>query len=360
MMQVLSPGRRFRLTVVSIWPKSLQSIFGKIFIGGAVSILTALSFNAHANGNVTGVVMSGISALELSADGAPIVVDDAGERHLVGLFGRKVTLTPAGPAKRDSVPEDAIPDAKVVISPTVDRAWLGAPTKRYGHGVLGDAIEAGALYLGRPDGPLLSLILDDDAVFEDRYPRFADMDGDGASEILLVKSYLKAGGALVLIDPKISPLSITAEAEAIGTPNRWLNPVGVGDVDGDGRPEALVVITPHIGGTLTAYEWNGDRLTIDHEIHGFSNHAIGSRELALSTVADIDGDGIPEAIVPDASRRSMTIVKFDGEGPRVVAKVTVRDQVTQRLVVHDLNDDGRPELIWGEADGTLVVWSPEF
>lgn len=322
--------------------------------------MTALSFNAGANGNVTGVVMPGISALELSAQGAPIVVDGAGERHLVGLFGHKVTLTPAATTNPPSLPEDAIPDAEVVVSPTVDRAWLGAPTKRYGHAVLGDAIEAGALYLGRPDGPLLSLILDDDAVFEDRYPRFADMDGDGTSEILLVKSYLNAGGALVLIDPKISPLSITAEADAIGTPNRWLNPVGVGDVDGDGRPEALVVITPHIGGTLTAYEWKGDRLVKDHEIYGFSNHAIGSSELALSAVADIDGDGVPEVIVPNASRRGMTIVKFDGKKPRVVATISVRDRISHRLVVYDLNDDGRPELIWGEADGTLVVWQPDF
>lgn len=343
--------------VVSTWLKPLRRIFLSIQCVGAVIFMVAFSFGVHADDQViTKSLVNGISKIERTAEGAPLLIDGSGDRHLVLLRDGVIGLSPIGEYERQILPHDALPDAEVAVSSSIDRAWLGAPTKRYGHGVLGDAIEAGALYLSRPDGPVESLILGDDAVFEDRYPRFADMDGDGDQEILLVKAYQNAGGALVLIDPSISPLSITAEADAIGTPNRWLNPVGMGDVDGDGKVEALVVITPHIGGTLTAYEWRGDRLVKDHSIYGFSNHAIGSRELALSAVQDLDGDGVAEAIVPDASRRAMTVVRFDGAEPKVVAKVSVADGVAHRLVVYDLDGDGRPELTWGSGDGTLVVW----
>ena len=65
-------------------------------------------------------------------------------------------------------------------------------------------------------------------------------------------------------------------ARTIGQPFRWLNPVGVGDFDGDGRREIAAVVTPHLGVTLKLYEWKGERLEPKHEAAGFSNHAIGS------------------------------------------------------------------------------------
>lgn len=328
---------------------------------GAVIFMAALSFAANASERVTtSSLLSGITSIERAQNGTPIVIDGRGNRYLIHLVDGKVSLQPAGPTSDRVIPEDALPDAVIATSASGDRAWLAAPTRRYGHGVLGDAIEAGVLVFQNANGETRKLTLDEDAVFEDRYPRFADMDGDGDQEILVVKAYQNAGGALVLIDPDVSPLSVTAEAVAIGTPNRWLNPVGMGDVDGDGKVEALVVITPHIGGTLTAYEWRGDRLIKDHAIYGFSNHAIGSRELALSAVVDLDGDGVAEAIVPDASRRAMTIVRFNGTQPKIVAKVSAADGIAHRLVVHDLDGDGRPELTWGSGDGTLVIWQPKL
>ena len=332
-----------------------------IRFSGAVIIMAALSFASHSSAEMTTFpVPKGISSIEQDQGGNPVVVDGQGARHIVLLKEGRIQLTAAASRPDANLPEGALPDAVIAVSKNGDRAWLAEPTKRYRHGVLGDGIEAGALVYETKGGATRTLTLSEDAVFEDRYPRFADMDGDGDQEILVVKAYENAGGALVLIDPSRNPLTITAEADAIGTPNRWLNPVGMGDVDGDGRAEVLVVITPHIGGTLTAYEWRGDRLVKDHAIYGFSNHAIGARELALSAVEDLNGDGIAEAIVPSASRRVMTIVRFDGAEPNVIAKVSPDGGVAHRLVVHDLDGDQRPELIWGSGDGAIIVWQPKL
>lgn len=328
---------------------------------GAVIVMAAFSLPSPASAELmTFPVPNGIASIEQGEDGNPVVVDGQGARHNVVMKAGRLQLEAATPSSRVDLPEGALPDGVIVTSKNGDRAWLAAPTNRYRHGVLGDGIEAGALIYEAKGGTIRTLTLSEDAVFEDRYPRFADMDGDGDQEILLVKAYANAGGALVLIDPSRDPLAISAEAGAIGTPNRWLNPVGMGDIDGDGRTEVLVVITPHIGGTLTAYEWRGDRLVEDHAIYGFSNHAIGARELALSAVEDLDGDGIAEAIVPSASRRVMTIVRFDGPEPNVIAKVSPIGGVAHRLVVHDLDGDQRPELLWGSGDGSVVVWQPKL
>ncbi|PMR68583.1 hypothetical protein CR158_22340 [Halomonas heilongjiangensis] len=42
-------------------------------------------------------------------------------------------------------------------------------------------------------------------------------------------------------------------------PNRWLNPVGVADLSGNGEAEIAAVTTPHIGGVLRVYRRSGER-----------------------------------------------------------------------------------------------------
>jgi hypothetical protein len=98
-------------------------------------------------------------------------------------------------------------------------AWLIDPTTRYGHAVLGDAIEAGGFVVER-SGTRLTYRLPPDAVFEDRRVRLADMDGDGVPEAIIVKSYLSRGAAIAvyrILPDRIEPL---AETEAVGSRNR--------------------------------------------------------------------------------------------------------------------------------------------
>tara|TARA_R110000787_G_scaffold63679_10_gene143887 strand:+ start:57488 stop:58537 length:1050 start_codon:yes stop_codon:yes gene_type:complete len=336
-----------------------HTILGAVLLGAA---LFASIEPALAGGRFWTLPMPGIRAIEALPDGTPVVVDGVGGRHRVRLHAGQIVLQPAGPAVDLSAPPQALPDAVMVPGAHGLWAWLDQPATRYEHGVLGDAIEAGGLSVGYPDGSRKSLTLPKDRVFEDRAPRFVDIDGDGRDEILTVTSYLDRGAALTLVDPGsaggMSP-RVVAEAAPIGTPNRWLNPIGAGDIDDDGRIEMLAVITPHIGGTLTAYEWHGDALSIDHELNGFSNHAIGSRELGLSGMADLDtpADGIAEVIVPDQARRAMTVVRFT-DTPRIVSKINLSGRIVHRLVIYDLDGDQTPELIFGLDDGSLVVWKP--
>lgn len=251
---------------------------------------------------------------------------------------------------------DMLPDGLIYFGDNnIREAWLADPTDRYRHGALGDVIEAGTLKAVGRTGQHFSLTLGDDSVFEDRYPRLVDLDGDGRDEIVVVHSYLERGAALAVYAIVDGELRRVAESAPLGQPNRWLNPVGVGDFDGDGRPEVAVVATPHRGGILRLYELADGALRPEGEAEGFSNHVLGSSELQLSAVADLNGDGVPELVLPSADRKTLKIVTFLGGRPTVVAAFQEAHAVVSAIHALDLDGDGQAELVFALDDDSVVV-----
>lgn len=241
----------------------------------------------------------------------------------LALGGLLATTVPA--AAQSSRPR--LPDTETTNAAGLS-AWLTEPTTRYAHGVLGDAIEAGGFAVERAGRPF-SFTLPADAVFEDRRVRLADIDGDGRPEAIIVKSYLRRGAALAVFrigDDGIAPL---AESAAIGTANRWLNPVGVADFTGAGRPLIAAVVTPHIAGSLRLYRLQGSALVEVARLDGVTNHIIGSRDLDLARISDIDGDGRPEIVIPSLDRMSLTAASFAGGQGRLVARAAVRSPIVR-------------------------------
>ncbi len=258
----------------------------------------------------------------------------------------RVNLRPSG---------DALPDGEYAIGINdIAGAWLIEPTTRYDHGVLGDGIEAGGLRARLRDGRELDYRLPPDSVFEALRPWVVDLDGDGRDEIIVVRSTLDAGAALALYGFRDGKLVQRAETDPIGRPYRWLNPAGVGDFDGDGALEIAYVETPHIGGILHILSFEGGRLRREGTLHGFSNHAMGSRALGLSAVLDLDGDGAEELLLPAAGRRKLRLISFAGGRFRELGTVEHRAAIVTDFQVRDRDGNGRADIAYGLADGTLV------
>lgn len=183
------------------------------------------------------------------------------------------------------------------------------PTTEYAHAVLGDDIEYKGLHLLIPTstGSLpATLELPDGQVYEDIAPRCGDLTGDGEDEIVAVISDAQVGARLVIYSKKTGPIGVTPP---IGRGYRWLAPIGIADVNGDGQNDVAYVETPHLGGTLRVWSLIDGTLTQIAQKRGFSNHRIG--EDFITGGARDCGAGT-ELIVPDFAWTQLLAVRMEG------------------------------------------------
>lgn len=189
-----------------------------------------------------------------------------------------------------------------------DDAGYVLPTTEYAHGVLGDAVEyKGLLLLVHTDLGVIPATyeLPDGKVFEDLAPRCADLDGDGEDEVIAVVSDAAQGARLVVYSKRAGPL---AETPPIGQGHRWLAPVGVADLDGDGREDIAYVETPHLHGVLRVWTLRDGRLVELASAPGFSNHRIGE-DFVTGGVRDC---GTPELVIPSLDWSTLMRVRLVG------------------------------------------------
>ena len=194
------------------------------------------------------------------------------------------------------------------IAADVISARYEEPTERYAHGVLGDAIEHGALVMVVAGGKQIRVRLPEHRVFEDTEPRLFDVDGDGEREVIVVESDRWMGARLSIYDSD----GLVASNEFIGRPFRWLAPAGIGavDLDSDGRVELIFVDRPHLAKELVIMRFSPGSLEPVARFQAVTNHRIGERDIAggIRTCA-----GTPEVVVADASWREVLAIRFDGK-----------------------------------------------
>ncbi|WP_319826391.1 VCBS repeat-containing protein [Thalassovita sp.] len=199
----------------------------------------------------------------------------------------------------------------LVLAPVAARAdVVGAayvrPVDRYHHDILGETPEWGALELRLADGRRLRFVLPDTHIFEDVAPRLADVDGDGAAEVIAVQTSLTLGARLTVWDTG----GLVAATPYIGRSNRWLAPVGAADLDGDGKAEIAYVDRPHLARLLRIWRFEGRALVLAAEKAGLTNHRIGE---AFITGGLRDCGGGPEMVTVNADWSRVMVSRFDGK-----------------------------------------------
>ena len=177
-------------------------------------------------------------------------------------------------------------------SPGVTQEISGAeyitPTRAYPHGALGDELEWAAVRItvsrqtrngDRIISGHLNLTYDIGApremVFEDIAPRLWDIDGDGSPEVVVVLSHQNFGAQLAVIAYRGGEFNYLAATPLIGTRFRWLAPVGAADLDGDGHVEVAFILTPHLSKTLQIWRYRDGAFRLVAHKAGLTNHRIG-------------------------------------------------------------------------------------
>lgn len=190
---------------------------------------------------------------------------------------------------------------------TISVARFSEPTDRYGHGILGDAIEWGALELDLAGAGTVTFRLPLDHVFEDVAPRLLDVTGDGLPEVVVVETDVALGGALAIY----GATGKIAQTPHIGRTNRWLAPIGAHDLDGDGAIELAYIDRPHLAKVLRIWRFEDGGLTPLADLPGLTNHRIGETDIAGGIRLC---RGLPEMIVATADWSRLMSVTFGPDG----------------------------------------------
>lgn len=238
-----------------------------------------------------------------------------------------VQLTIPKVKKPGQIPHSRIATGKNNIA----TAWFAGETKRYAHGILGDTIEASTLIIETSSGKVLQVNLPSSRVFEDLEPRLIDLNKDEKDEIIVIESEISLGASLSIYGVESNQLVRITSTPFLGRPNRWLNPVGVGDFDGDGLSDVALVATPHIGGILRLYQFIDSELILFGEYPGVSNHKIGSKELGLGAV--VKGDTKDLLVLPDQAHRVLLLLEWRKNGLKEISKVELPNQLRSSLKI---------------------------
>lgn len=207
-----------------------------------------------------------------------------------------------GSAASDWVPADG---------PGIVAARFEAPDDVYPHRIMGRLPEMRVLAVRDAAGRELRVDLRDRPpgthVFEDIAPRVVDADGDGRNDAVVVETDPDQGAQLAVYGLRQGTLTKTAATPPIGTPFRWLAPVAIADLDGDGRVDLAYVETPHLGKRLRVWSWAPGGLTEVAAMDGLTNHRIGEEHIS-GGLRDC-GSG-PEMVLADAGWREVMAVRL--------------------------------------------------
>ena len=176
-------------------------------------------------------------------------------------------------------------------------AWYINPTTRYDHGIMGDKVEAGGIWVEYRKRSFIYTV-SDNQVFEDIQPRLFDLNGDEIPEIITILTDIDQGASVAVFGIHQNDLQLKAQSKYIGQTHRWLNIAAINDLDDDGTVELVWISTPHIGGILKVAHWIDNHITVIDSIAGVSNHKIGSRNMELSVVFEENNQ--KTLFVPDA------------------------------------------------------------
>ncbi len=174
----------------------------------------------------------------------------------------------------------------------------------------------------------------------------ADVNGDGIPDVIITDASSSAGGVRILLNDGHGGLA--AEVSYASEPASGSGPasVTVADINGDGLPD--LITANGSDGTVSVLLNNGDGTFATPVSYPAGTYAV------TVAVADLNGDGLPDLAVTDAGSNSVQVLLNDGQGgfgaplPQGVGAHPVA------LVLDDLNGDGKTDIVVADRDDNTI------
>jgi hypothetical protein len=196
--------------------------------------------------------------------------------------------------------------------------------------------------------------LSGDAVYEGLSPIWADVDGDTMPDLITTVSDSRSGSRIRVYRMTYDGIR-EADGEAIGQGHRWQHQLAFAPFGPNGEMELVDVRTPHIGGIVRFYQFNGESMEVVTQLEGYTSHILGSRNLDMAVAGDFNGDGRPEIVLPSQDRSRIAGIQHNDNGAEVVWELPLDSTLSTNLSALNM-PDGKLALAAGTSNGNLRVW----
>ncbi len=174
-----------------------------------------------------------------------------------------------------------------------------------------------------------------------------DLDGDGKPDLVVVDG---AGGVISFFRNTSTPGSISFAQRVDLNPGSIPASISIADLDQDGKPD-LVLATNTGLGSMKNLSTPGNL-----SFGAFYVCATGT-QLVSARAGDLDGDGKPDLVAADISGNTIVVVK-NNSTPGSIAFAAAQNITcalnTNHVDIEDMDGDGKPDLVSSNINYTNV------
>jgi hypothetical protein len=179
-----------------------------------------------------------------------------------------------------------------------------------------------------------------------RWVSVGDVNGDGTPDLVLTDTDSLNGEIFVVLGAGDGAF-VAPPAYFLPTSTSSATSVGIGDLNGDGKPDLAVVSDQDATVSVLFNQGSG---TFGPPV----TFQVGTQFLNVA-VADLNGDGKPDLVFADDLEPFVTVL-FNQGGGTFASPVMLQVAVQPEAVwVADLNGDGVPDLILPDSQGPHVT-----